>query len=179
MHFSFLSLLTAPDDDPRRKAACLWDLWRNAERRAAQGRYDDAVARVYRLLEWTAQWLLRTRASIDTSNLRPESIPDGVRVTKNDRDEKQAGLLAAWDLVAHHLDTEAARWVQAERGRLHDHIKMRNASILAHGYRPVDRGDWERLAEWVTTSYIPMLAVEAAHAGVRLTPPQLPQQQIW
>lgn len=30
-------------------AARLFDLYRNAERRAAQGRYDDAVARVYRL----------------------------------------------------------------------------------------------------------------------------------
>jgi hypothetical protein len=178
-HFTCLSLMTAPDDDPRREAARLWDLWRNAERRAVQGRYDDAVARVYRLLEWTAQWLLRARAAIDTSNLRQESIPDGVRITTNHRGEYQAGLLAAWDLVAHHLDTEAARWVQAERSCLQNHIKMRNDSILAHGYSPVDRSNWERLAEWVTTSFIPALAAEADHAGVRHAPPQLPQQPPW
>ena len=179
LHFTFLRLLTVPTEDPRCEPARLWDLWRNAERRAAQGRYDDAVARVYRLLEWTAQWLLRTRADLDTSNLRQESIPDGVRVTKNDRGEHQAGLLAAWDLVAHHLNTEAAHLVQAERSCMQDHIQMRNNSILAHGYRPVNRSDWERLAEWVTTSFIPVLAVEAARADVRLTPPQLPQQPMW
>jgi Card1-like, endonuclease domain len=36
-------LLTAPADDPRREPARLWDLWRNAERRAAQGRYDEVL----------------------------------------------------------------------------------------------------------------------------------------
>ncbi|MCZ7627156.1 MAG: TIGR02710 family CRISPR-associated CARF protein [Candidatus Methylomirabilis sp.] len=174
-----MTLLTAPAEDPRREAACLWDLWRNAERRAAQGRYDDAVARIYRLLEWTAQWLLRSRGGIETSNLRPESIPDGVRTTKNHRGEYQAGLLAAWDLVAHHLDTEAVRWVQAERGCLQHHIKMRNDSILAHGDSPVTQDDWERFAEWVTRSFIPTLAVEVARAGLRFTPSQLPQQPIW
>ncbi len=179
LHFTFLTLLTVPDEDPRREPARLWDLWRNAERRAAQGRYDDAVARVYRLLEWTAQWLLRTRAGIDTSNLTPESIPDGVRVTKNGRGDHQAGLLAAWDLVAHYLDTEAAHWVKEQRGRLQDHIKMRNISILAHGYTPIDREDWERLAEFVATSFIAMLAAEAARDDVRLTPPQLPRQPPW
>lgn len=179
LHFTFLSLLAVPDDDRRREAACLWDLWRNAERRAAQGRYDDAVARVYRLLEWTAQWLLRDRAGIDTSNLRQESIPDGVRITTNHRGEHQAGLLAAWELVAHHLDTKAGRWAQVERSRLQDHITMRNDSILAHGYRPLDHSDWERLAKWVTTSFIPVLEEEAASVGVRLTPPQLPKQPMW
>lgn len=179
LHLTFLSLLTAPDDDRRREAACLWDLWQNAERRAVQGRYDDAVARVYRLLEWTAQWLLRDRAGIDTSNLRQENIPDGVRTTKNHRGEHQAGLLAAWDLVAHHVETEAGRWVREERSHMQDHIKMRNDSILAHGYRPLNRDDWERLAEWVATSFIPVLKEETARSGVRLVPPQLPRQLPW
>jgi len=179
LHLTCVTLLAAPDNDARREAACLWDVWRNAERRAAQGRYDDAVARVYRLLEWTAQWLLRTTSGIDTANLAQEQIPDGVRATKNHRGEWQAGLLAAWDLVAHHLDTDAARWARAERGRLQDHIKARNDSILAHGYRPVVRDDWERLADWMTASFIPMLAAEASRGGMRLTPPQLPQQPMW
>lgn len=179
LHFTFVRLLTASEEDPSREPALLWDLWRNAERRAVQGRYDDAVARIYRLLEWTAQWLLRTRAGIDTSNLRPESIPNGVRVTTNGRGDHQAGLLAAWDLVAHHLHTETARWAQTERGRLQDHIKMRNDSILAHGYRPVHYTDWKHLYEWGTTSFIPMLTIEATSCGVRLTPPQLPQQSVW
>jgi CRISPR-associated protein (TIGR02710 family) len=53
--FTALKHLSAEADSPQRTPAQLWDLWLNAQRRAVQGRYDDAVARGYRLLEWTAQ----------------------------------------------------------------------------------------------------------------------------
>ena len=65
-------------EDETQEPARLFDLWRNAERRAAQGRYDDAVARVYRLLEWSAQWLLRSRCGIDTGDVSPERVPPGM-----------------------------------------------------------------------------------------------------
>ena len=52
------------------------DLWRNAERRAVQGRYDDAVARCYRMVEWTAQWLLRTRCNVSAVLLTWNSSVD-------------------------------------------------------------------------------------------------------
>lgn len=38
--------------DARGEGLRIWDLWLNAQRRAAAGRYDDAVARAYRMLEW-------------------------------------------------------------------------------------------------------------------------------
>jgi len=41
----FLQILCAANDEPRQEPARLLDLWLNASRRAAQGRYDDAVAR--------------------------------------------------------------------------------------------------------------------------------------
>ena len=44
----------------------LRDLWHNAQRCAARGRYDDAIARLYRLWEAIAQWLLRVDFRIDT-----------------------------------------------------------------------------------------------------------------
>ena len=178
LRFTFLKLLTESPDE-RREPARLWDLWRNAERRAAQGCYDDAVARVYRLLEWTAQWLLRARVSLNTANLPRESVPDGVRVSANGKGELQAGLFAAWELVAHHLNTEAAQFARAERSRLLDHIKIRNGSILAHGYTPVEVGTWNRLYEWANAAFLPVLHAEATRAGVRMTPPQLPHEPVW
>ena len=65
-----LQLLTH-ESDSRNEAARLSDLWLNAERRAAQGRFDDAVARVYRLIEWTAQWQLRIRLGADYRGFPP------------------------------------------------------------------------------------------------------------
>ncbi|MGH7087181.1 MAG: TIGR02710 family CRISPR-associated CARF protein, partial [Acetobacteraceae bacterium] len=61
------------------KAARLFDLWRNAERRAARGQYDDAVARCYRLIEATAQFLLETHRGFDTGNLDLAALPEDAR----------------------------------------------------------------------------------------------------
>ena len=87
----------------------LMDLWRNAERRAAQGRYDDAVARVYRLIEWTAQWVLKMRCGIQTSDVPPERIPPGVELTRGRNGKHQAGLFTAWDLIDRLTDGPAAQ----------------------------------------------------------------------
>ncbi len=58
------------DNNPdKREAAQLLDLYLNAQRRAAQGRYDDAIARVYRLIEWTAQWILKTQCNLNTADI--------------------------------------------------------------------------------------------------------------
>jgi len=76
----------------KRDAARLHDLYLNAQRRAAQGRYDDAIARVYRLWEWTAQWLLKKHCGIDTANIPAEQIPVGVNLHQNrDRGGKYQG----------------------------------------------------------------------------------------
>ncbi len=46
------------------------DLLRNAERRAARGRYDDAAARLYRALEMLAQMRMGARSpALDSSRL--------------------------------------------------------------------------------------------------------------
>lgn len=175
----FLDLLTAGEGDSRKEPVQLLDLWLNAERRAVQGRYDDAVARVYRLLEWTAQWLLRTRCNLNTSDIQEDQLVEGVRINCNREGKWQAGLFAAWKLIAHCLngDSQVFAWEQQEK--LRDHIQVRNQSILAHGYQPVDKAAWERLAGWARESFLPMLRAEAATAGVRLDPPQLPVNPVW
>ena len=75
---SMKQLTTATDC---RTPARLWDLWFNALRRAEQGRFDDAIARLYRLLEWTAQWLLQVRHGIDTADIPQDRLPPGHTVT--------------------------------------------------------------------------------------------------
>lgn len=157
----------------------LFDLWRNAQRRAARGRYDDAVARIYRLLEWIAQWLLRSKCNIDTADIPPEWAPAGIELTLNREGKHQAGLFAAWGLVGHRGGGPAAEFVNANYKKLLDHIKVRNQSILAHGFTPVTESGWNALATWFDEAVIPMLEQEAALAGVRFTPPQLPSEFIW
>jgi CRISPR-associated protein (TIGR02710 family) len=178
-HLQFLEWLTAGSDDPRAEPARLLDLWRNAERRAAQGRFDDAVARVYRLIEWTAQWLLRDVAAIDTSDVAQDELPAHIDLSPNRDGKRQAGLLAAWDLVAHHLQGAPRRFATEERSRLLDRIGSRNRSILAHGRTAIGAGEWERFQGWLETAFLPVLREAAAERGLRALPPQLPREPIW
>ena len=176
--YTALKHLNAKPDSRQRTPARLWDLWLNAKRRAAQGRYDDAVARCYRLLEWTAQWLLASK-DIDTSDLRPEQIPDSISIAAGPDGKYQAGLRIAWELAAHHLGGEVRAFVDAERAHMLDQLKMRNYSILAHGDQPIARAEWAAFSEWVEASLIPLLQTQAARAGLKQLAPQLPQQPIW
>jgi CRISPR-associated protein (TIGR02710 family) len=176
--FLALKHLNAAADSPQRTPARLWDLWLNAQRRAAQGRFDDAVARAYRLLEWTAQWLLAGQGIL-TGDLRPEQIPAGVPIPANPDGKRQAGLRNAWELAAHHLGGEVAAFVEAERSHMLDQLTKRNYSILAHGDRPIARADWEAFGGWMEGALIPLLGAQAAREGLKKRAPQLPRQPLW
>lgn len=158
----------------KREAAQLLDLYLNAQRRAAQGRFDDAIARVYRLIEWTAQWLLKTQCHIETANVDPAFIPEGVTLTQNRDGQWQAGLFVAWQLVKHKTAGEAASFIQQEEKNLLNHLKIRNGSILAHGFEPVKASDWQVIQFWLDQQFIPMLLAEAASVGIKQLPMQLP-----
>jgi CRISPR-associated protein (TIGR02710 family) len=158
----------------KRDAARLLDLYLNAQRRAAQGRYDDAIARVYRLIEWTAQWLLKAQCGIETASIDEAAIPQAMSLKPNRDGQYQAGLFDAWQLVKYMTSGEAARFIQREEKNLLNHLKIRNGSILAHGFEPVKAGDWQTIQSWLEQQFIPMLLAETARVGIKELPVQLP-----
>lgn len=158
----------------KRDAARLFDLYLNALRRAAQGRYDDAIARVYRLIEWTAQWLLKTQCDIDTADVDETAIPEGMTLTRNRDGQWQAGLFSAWQLIKYKTSGEASRFIEREENNLLNHIKTRNNSILAHGFEPVKLSDWQPIQLWLEQQFIPMLLAETSRVGIKELPLQLP-----
>ncbi len=177
------SLLTSIDKLTREQThpvvvpARLWDLWFNALRRAEQGRFDDAVARVYRLIEWTAQWILQTRCQIDTSNIDCQKIPGNISIQANKKGQYKAGLMTAWELIGHHLpDSEVGRFGKEKLEALQHQISLRNHSILAHGYSPIGEKDWETFKKWMGDNFRELLKQETKKAGLRSIPGQLPQQ---
>ncbi len=162
----------------KRDAACLFDLYRNAERRAAQGRYDDAVARVYRLIEWSAQWILETRCNIKTGDIQTDQLPEGLAIKPNHKGKIQAGLFEAWQLVKLKTQGAGARFITEQEGTLLHHLKVRNNSILAHGFDPIPQSDWLIIYTWLEQHFIPMLLAEAAEVGIKHLPEQLPSQYL-
>jgi len=160
------------NNDPlKQEAARLFDLYLNAQRRARQGRYDDAIARIYRLIEWTAQWLLRKECQIETNNIAPENIPAGINISPNREGQYQAGLYAAWELVKHHTQGAAAEFFNQYQKELLNHIKTRNNSILAHGFSPVEQSQWRMVSDFMQQTFMPMLLTES---GFKSMPAQLP-----
>lgn len=181
-HLGALRLLTSagPSQEPMR----LFDLWRNAERRAGQGRFDDAVARAYRLIEWSAQWLLRSNFAIDTSDIPAAQIPEGMEIPANREGKHQAGLSAAWELIRRLAPSESpsGSFANSQRSAMLNLIKIRNVSILAHGFTPIGQENWEEFHTWMNTVFLPMLLAEVKqNKELRLhsLPPQLPVFYCW
>jgi CRISPR-associated protein (TIGR02710 family) len=173
-YWGALALLTH-GQAAKREAAQLLDLCLNARRRAAQGRYDDAVARVYRVIEWTAQWLLKTRCGVDTGNLPEGFAPPAMELAPNRDGQRQAGLYQAWQLVQARTEGTAAAFFGEENKRLLGHLITRNNSILAHGTTPIAQAEWRKLQDWLDQAFLPMLLEEVRGQGINALPPQLPQ----
>lgn len=176
--------------------ARLLDLVRNAERCAARGRYDDAVARLYRLVEWTAQWRLKAEHGIDSSNvdwsrfteaeLEAAGLVDHKRRSQGHKRPNLGGLertLAT--LRVKEPDGPLARWLSEpipgggktwEQFLLRELIPLRNKSILAHGEQPVTERAWDQwrslCAAWCEGVLFPLLRDAREPADL---PPQLPQ----
>lgn len=157
----------------------LFDLWRNAERRAAQSRYDDAVARVYRLLEWSAQWLLEHHCQIKTGDLQPEQLPIGIHIAPDPKGKLKVGLFVAWQLIEKLTQGPACQFATTQLPALKGHVEGRNSSILAHGFIPVSQRTWEQLSHWIEAVFLPMLLEETKAVGVYNLPPQLPGGYMW
>jgi CRISPR-associated protein (TIGR02710 family) len=140
------------------------DLLRNAERRAAQERYDDAVGRLYRAMELTEQLLLKIGVSdqvgpdgiltgaVDLGRL-PEAIQSdwqakAAKVNAGEESDKPKSLKIAladgFDLLADLGHPTGLEW-RKRRSELVNAISTRNSSLFAHGFTPIDYSGWREI----------------------------------
>ncbi|MBC2712028.1 MAG: TIGR02710 family CRISPR-associated protein [Desulfosarcina sp.] len=168
-----LRILTA--EDQKQEPMQILDLWNNAHRRAIQGRFDDAMARCYRIIEWMAQWVLKKDHGVESGNLPPDFVPSEISIHPNSEGKLQAGLMKSWELIRLKHDGPAREFIQVQGNALLDRIKARNSSILAHGKTPIAKVAWQKMADWMEKEFIPVLLNEAGSVGIRKVPPQLPK----
>lgn len=162
----------------------VFDLLLNAERRAARGRYDDAVARLYRALEWMAQIRLAQREPpLDAGNIQVDLLPEPLRaeyeaMRKPSQDpgkpgKVQLGLVEGFVLLAKLGDplgrVYGESWGQV-RTSLQAVLEKRNYSILAHGTRPLSQADYQAMRDQVEK----LIQNGLAALGVRRTGVQFP-----
>ena len=122
------------------------DLINNAERRAEESKYDDAVARLYRTMELIAQYRLRKNYGIDPSNAETEKIPQSLMEKWNipkDRKTVKLALNSDYELLDALGDPLGQKYM--EDRKLKNLLLKRNASILAHGQTPVTKQTYIQL----------------------------------
>ncbi|MEO0210811.1 MAG: TIGR02710 family CRISPR-associated CARF protein [candidate division WOR-3 bacterium] len=128
-----------------------WELLRNAERRAKTGRFDDAVGRLYRAIEYIGQLKLHDLGLFDGENFKLDksaSLPEDL----NEKLEKglPLGLKDVFRYLWHlkKNDDSLANGV-IENDELTTEFQValaaRNKSILAHGFSPVGKENYEKL----------------------------------
>jgi hypothetical protein len=120
------------------------DLLNNAQRRASQQHYDDAIARLYRAIELFAQIRLEKEYGYKTDELTLEQLPKHLHEEYKGRirDGKLLlGLRDDYDLLSKLGDPFGKNFKQNE-GRIIDAIKRRNSSICGHGTTPLKEDDY-------------------------------------
>lgn len=125
----------------------VYDLLRNAERKAELKLFDDAVARIYRALEMYEQFCLFTHrpAGYDTKNIVLERLPEEIQTHYEHLGESfELSLVQGYDLLT-HLDHPVGQVWKKYRSKLMNKLKIRNNSYLAHGFSPVNEADFNEL----------------------------------
>ena len=128
------------------------DIINNARRRGSISfRYEDAVGRLYRVIELIAQYRLKSYGIADTGSVDPKLIDGELR--KKWREYGSAplklGLRKSYELLA-VKDDELGKEYEGDN-RLRDLLKKRNNAILAHGLDPVAKDVYEGLLDKALT----------------------------
>jgi CRISPR-associated protein (TIGR02710 family) len=126
--------------------ATLRELLANAERRGAQGRYDDAVARLYRATELFAHGELQRAFGWRFGKpqlLLKDEISKEARKSVDGQYAPKLGVKESFGALRYSPLPEhkglADRYEEIE-----PHLQKRNNSILAHGVRPATQEDSEK-----------------------------------
>jgi CRISPR-associated protein (TIGR02710 family) len=147
------------DDEWRTRDISGWELIEDiiqaADRSASRGRYDDAIARLYRATEFLGQLQLRKRYGLHADRLSPqdERLPSTVMEwIKSYAEPSHPGklpLFAIYTLLAAFEDPLGAFFRDRE-SELKGLIQFRNSSLLAHGFKPIGAETWRTVGpKWI------------------------------
>jgi len=120
------------------------DLLGNANRRASEGKYDDAIARLYRTLEMVGQIEFFKEFKCSTSDVKIENIPETFRADINQnylnkKDGKiKIPLFGTYDLL-NKIGNKVGILFNEKRNDIEKVLSLRNKSILAHGNVPLNK----------------------------------------
>lgn len=128
------------------------DLLLNAQRRAVQHRYDDAVGRLYRALELLVQVRLWKTYELKTGDLDIFKLPEALRPsyqTKHDKGKVTIALCDSYELLVKLNNDPLGQLYKQQRSYLLEALKLRNRSLFAHGFQPIDRANYQHMSDTI------------------------------
>lgn len=147
-HIEFIGNLVGKNE---KHPAIVADLLANTDRRIKEGKYDDATARLYRILELIGQIILFNKYKLDSSNINFETLKEKV-IYKNSLSEweeylKKENKIGLWRIykLLNDLDDPVGKEIESFK----DLLAQRNNSILAHGLTPIKKEIVEKFREKV------------------------------
>ena len=175
-HYVFLKNIFELGQSPPPTYLLCADLWLNALRRGEQGRYDDAIQRLYRVVEAVAQAKLFEIDGVLTATVPISDLSEDLHQKLHPNPLAKTVQLSLSDNVAHlatrNGGTEISRAIKShldprsKKLRLPSWLESRNHSILAHGFIPIKEKTWKEARDWVQTHLRPFWQA--------YEPPQLP-----
>lgn len=148
------SILSCSDKGKKPCGELARDLYANAQRRFAEGKVDDAILRLYRLVEMLAQQRLLEKHEINVSDVRPAQLPESIRkgYVEKYRDGRTGSIKLpqspAYQLLKHLGDPLGAAFT-SHADRFKDLQKARNDSYLAHGFQSSKESVYEKLRDFI------------------------------
>ena len=134
----------------------LADMINNAQRRYEEGKYDDAVARLYRSLEYIAQVRLekeygQTSSNIDLKKLENYKLkPEYMMGLENKSQNGIIKLALREDYrLLNELGDDLGQYFEKNEKIYRNILNERNASILAHGTTPTTKEKYEDFEQLV------------------------------
>jgi len=128
------------------------DLLLNAERRASQERYDDAVGRLYRALELLVQIHLLKIHKIKTGDVDTQQLPEPLRdeyekMQSPDKCKIQLGLKNSYELLSKLPNDMLGKLYLEKAKKILNALETRNNSLFAHGFQPITGSDYQKVSE--------------------------------
>lgn len=132
----------------------IFELIQNSGRRAKEGKYDDAVARLYRTLEMIGQIEFEKVFNCSTSDVKIENIPteftDEIKTKYVDSEDNKIKLplRATFDLLNKNNNNLGRKFFENFE-RIKKVLNLRNYSILAHGSNTLNEKEFSEADELI------------------------------
>lgn len=129
------------------------DIYANAERRFSEGKTDDAIVRLYRFVEMSAQERLWRHHSINVSAVRLDQLPISLQDSYSlkyggsKNGTLQLAMQSAFVLLKELGDELGERF--CKESRFKDIQSARNNSYLAHGFDSSKEKTYEELRDFI------------------------------